>query len=126
MKFLKHILLFSLALVLNCSALADKKPVKVFILAGQSNMEGKGRVDPLLNHQITAPETKDFFAHLHKDGKYIERDDVCINYLKRRGKLTVGYGSPGRIGLEEVPEDASRVAGRTATVSVRPDHAEKG
>ena len=100
MKSLKYILFFSLALVLNCSALADKKPVKVFILAGQSNMEGKGRVDPLLNHQITAPETKGFFAHLHKDGKYIERDDVWINYLKRRGKLTVGYGSPGRIGLE--------------------------
>ena len=100
MKSLKYILFFSLALVLNCSALADKNPVKVFILAGQSNMEGKGRVDPLLNHQITAPETKGFFAHLHKDGNYIERDDVWINYLKRRGKLTVGYGSPGRIGLE--------------------------
>lgn len=100
MKSLKYILFFSLALVLNCSALGDIKPVKVFILAGQSNMEGKGRVDPLLNHQITAPETKGFFAHLHKDGKYIERDDVWINYLKRRGKLTVGYGSPGRIGLE--------------------------
>jgi hypothetical protein len=100
MKSLKHILLFSLALVLNCFALADKKPMKVFILAGQSNMEGKGRVDPLLNHQITAPETKDFFAHFHKDGKYIKRDDVWINYLERRGKLTVGYGSPGRIGLE--------------------------
>ena len=100
MKIIKYFLLFSLALVLKFSALADKKPVKVFILAGQSNMEGKGRVDPLLNHQITAPETKDFFAHLHKDGKYIERDDVWINYLERRGKLTVGYGSPGRIGLE--------------------------
>lgn len=100
MKSLKYILFFSLALGLNCSALADKRPVKVFILAGQSNMEGKGRIDPLLNHQITAPETKGFFAHLHKDGKYIERDDVWINYLKRRGKLMVGYGSPGRIGLE--------------------------
>ena len=100
MNSLKYILFFSLAIVLNCSALADKKTVKVFILAGQSNMEGKGRIDPLLNHQITAPETKGFFAHLHKDGKYIERDDVWINYLKRRGKLTVGYGSPGRIGLE--------------------------
>ena len=100
MKIIKYFLPFSLALVLNFSAAADKKPVKVFILAGQSNMEGKGRVDPLLNHQITAPETKDFFAHLHKDGKYVERDDVWINYLERRGKLTVGYGSPGRIGLE--------------------------
>ena len=100
MKFIKHFLFFSLALVLNCSAAADQKPVKVFILAGQSNMEGKGGVDPLLNHQIAAPETRDFFAHLHEDGKYIERDDVWINYLERRGKLTVGYGSPGRIGLE--------------------------
>ena len=100
MKFIKHFLFFSLALVLNCSAAADQKPVKVFILAGQSNMEGKGGVDPLLNHQIDAPETRDFFAHLHEDGKYIERDDVWINYLERRGKLTVGYGSPGRIGLE--------------------------
>jgi alpha-galactosidase len=79
---------------------ADPKPVKVFILAGQSNMEGKGRIDPLLNHQINASETNGFFAHFHEDGKYIERDDVWINYLERRGKLTVGYGSPGRIGLE--------------------------
>ena len=92
-------LAFGLALVTFAVA-ADLKPVKVFILAGQSNMEGKGKIDPLLNHQIIAPETKDFFAHLHKDGKYIERDDVWINYLERRGKLTVGYGSPGCIGLE--------------------------
>ncbi|MCH2593778.1 MAG: sialate O-acetylesterase [Pedosphaera sp.] len=92
-------LAFGLALV-TFAAAADLKPVKVFILAGQSNMEGKGKIDPLLNHQIIAPETKDFFAHLHKDGKYIERDDVWINYLERRGKLTVGYGSPGCIGLE--------------------------
>jgi len=63
-------------------------------------MEGKGKVDPLLNHQIKVPETRDFFAHFHKDGKYIEREDVWINYLKRRGNLTVGYGSPGCIGLE--------------------------
>ena len=92
-------LAFGLALVTFAVA-ADLKPVKVFILAGQSNMEGKGKIDPLLNHQIIATETKDFFAHLHKDGKYIERDDVWINYLERRGKLTVGYGSPGCIGLE--------------------------
>ena len=63
-------------------------------------MEGKGGIDPLLNHQIKAPETREFFAHLHKDGKYIERDDVWINFLDRRGPLTVGFGSPGRIGPE--------------------------
>ena len=79
---------------------AKIKPVKVFILAGQSNMEGKGKIDPLLNHQIKDKETKDFFAHFHKNEAYIMRDDVWINYLDRHGELTVGYGSPGCIGLE--------------------------
>ena len=79
---------------------AEIKPVKVFILAGQSNMEGKGKIDPLLNHQIKDKETKDFFAHFHKNEAYIMRDDVWINYLDRHGELTVGYGSPGCIGLE--------------------------
>ena len=98
---MRSLLLFALGMAWVVSPIAaDKKPVKVFLLAGQSNMEGKGKIDPLLNHQIRAPETKAFFAHFHNDGKYIERDDVWINYLERRGRLTVGYGSPGRIGLE--------------------------
>ena len=98
---MKLFVYFLLSLSLGLAALAEeKKQVKVFILAGQSNMEGKGKIDPLLNHQIKAPETRDFFAHFHKDGEYIEREDVWINYLKRRGNLTVGYGSPGCIGLE--------------------------
>jgi len=98
---MRNFLFFALSLGLALTIAAEEgEPVKVFILAGQSNMEGKGKIDPLLNHQIQAPETKAFFAHFHKDGKYIERDDVWINYLKRRGKLTVGYGSPGCIGLE--------------------------
>ena len=42
-----------------------ESPVRVFILAGQSNMKGKGGVDPLLNHQILAPDTREFFACLH-------------------------------------------------------------
>ena len=90
--------ILSILFLVTLSA-AEKKPVKVFILAGQSNMEGKGKIKPLLDHQIKAPETKDFFAHFHKDGEYVERDDVWINYLDRRGNLTVGYGSPGCIGL---------------------------
>ncbi|WP_166823145.1 sialate O-acetylesterase [Thalassoroseus pseudoceratinae] len=73
--------------------------VKVFILAGQSNMEGKAQL-PLLQHQITAPETKGIFAHLHRDGEFIVRDDVWIKFLGRKGRLTVGYGSPKRCGVE--------------------------
>ena len=97
---MKNILLSLILLAAISSHAANKKPVKVFILAGQSNMEGKGGIDPLLNHQIKAPETKEFFAHFHKNGKYIEREDVWINFLNRRGRLTVGFGSPGKIGPE--------------------------
>ena len=40
----------------------------------------------------------DLFKGLQKDKKWIERDDVWIKYLKHKGKLTVGYGSPKCIG----------------------------
>ena len=73
--------------------------VKVFILAGQSNMEGKAN-NELLNHQATDAKTAGLFAHLRKDGKWIERDDVFIKFLNRKGPLTIGYGSPGRTGVE--------------------------
>jgi alpha-galactosidase len=72
---------------------------KVFILAGQSNMEGKA-TNTLFDYQATASDTKDFFAHLRKDGKWIVRDDAFIKFLDRKGPLTLGYGSPGRTGPE--------------------------
>ena len=75
------------------------KPVKVFILAGQSNMEGKAKVS-LLEYQAKQPATADLYKHLRKDDHWIERDDVWIKFLDRKGKLTVGYGSPHCIGPE--------------------------
>ena len=54
---MKNILCTLILLAAISAQAAGKKPVKVFILAGQSNMEGKGKVDPLLNHQIHAPKT---------------------------------------------------------------------
>ncbi|UCD28535.1 MAG: sialate O-acetylesterase, partial [Planctomycetota bacterium] len=75
------------------------KKVKVFILAGQSNMEGKAKME-LLEHQVDQPETRDFFKHLKKNGEWVVRDDAWINFLNRRGKLTVGFGSPKCIGPE--------------------------
>ena len=77
----------------------DSKSVKVFILAGQSNMEGKAP-SALFDHQATDPKTKDLFAHLRKDDKWIVRDDVFIKFLDRKGGLTLGYGSPDRTGAE--------------------------
>ncbi len=81
----------------NCAA--EEGTVKVFILAGQSNMEGKAK-NELLEYQAQAPETKELFEHFRSDGKWRVRDDVFIKYLKRKGGLTIGYGSPDRTGVE--------------------------
>jgi alpha-galactosidase len=78
---------------------AAPKPVKVFILAGQSNMEGKAKV-ALLDYQMTQPATRAWFERFQKEGRWIERDDVWIKFLDRKGRLTVGYGSPQCIGPE--------------------------
>lgn len=86
------------ALAIAPAAQAEK-PVKVFILAGQSNMEGKAQ-NSLLEFQATDPKTKDLFAHLRKGDAWIVRDDVFIKYLDRKGGLTIGYGSPDRTGVE--------------------------
>ncbi|NBO93620.1 MAG: sialate O-acetylesterase, partial [Planctomycetia bacterium] len=73
--------------------------VKVFILAGQSNMVGQAPV-ALADLQADDPKMKDQFAHLRKDGKWIVRDDVFIKYFERKGPLTIGYGAKGRSGVE--------------------------
>src|SRR5437764_198430 len=78
---------------------AGDKTVKVFILAGQSNMEGKAP-NALLEHQAKDPKTRDLSAHLRKDDKWIVRDDVFVKFLDRHGPLTIGFGSPGRTGVE--------------------------
>ena len=87
--------------------------VKVFILAGQSNMEGRGFPEPL-TWQVGQEKFRDRYTHFIKDGdfdaflktvaetrdrkppKYLwsERHDVWINYLGKHGPLTVGYGAP--------------------------------
>ena len=87
------------ALLCGHSFAAEKKPLKVFILAGQSNMEGKAP-NTLLDHQATNASTKALFAHLRQGDQWRVRDDVFIKFLDRKGPLTVGYGSPGRTGPE--------------------------
>jgi len=73
--------------------------VKVFVLAGQSNMEGKAD-NKLLLHQATDAKTKDLFKHLRDGDEWIVRDDAFIKFLGRSGPLTIGYGSPGKTGPE--------------------------
>lgn len=89
----------------------NRKPVKVFILAGQSNMEGHGfvKAEPKRNEgkgslEYVAKDAKTAaqFKHLlAKDGQWAVRDDVWIHYLERKGKLTAGFGvKEDRIGPE--------------------------
>jgi alpha-galactosidase len=77
------------------------KPLKVFILAGQSNMEGPARIttfDYIGDDPATAPLLKMMRG---ADGKPTVCDDVWISYLTGandknftlNGKLTAGYGS---------------------------------
>ena len=80
-------------------ASAADRPVKVFILAGQSNMEGKAP-NTLLDSQAAAPATSAFYAPFRDGDGWAVRDDVFIAYGNRHGPLTVGYGSPNRTGPE--------------------------
>ena len=93
-----------------CAAAATK-PVRVFILAGQSNMEGAGQVkaDPKRNGGKGSLEflvkdaatAKHFAPLVDSSGQWRTRDDVWISYLDRKGPLTVGYGArEGMIGPE--------------------------
>jgi hypothetical protein len=87
------------ALFASASIAADTNSVKVFILAGQSNMEGKAP-NALLDHQATDAKTRDLFAHFRKGDQWIVRDDVFVKFLDRHGGLTIGYGSRDRTGVE--------------------------
>jgi hypothetical protein len=98
---MRHIITLAVLFALPAAVRAadPPKPVKVFILAGQSNMEGKAKLS-LLDYQASQPATAELFKPYRTGDKWTERDDVWIKFLERKGKLTVGYGSPKCIGPE--------------------------
>lgn len=108
---LSRIVLIAIWLSPPSAASDPPMPTKVFILAGQSNMEGQGIIsaDPKRNggqgsleYLVESPEFAQNWGHLKTaDGKWAIRNDVWISYLDRSGPLTVGYGAkPDRIGPE--------------------------
>ncbi|MCH2582906.1 MAG: sialate O-acetylesterase, partial [Planctomycetes bacterium] len=86
--------------------------LKVFVLAGQSNMEGAGQIaiNPRsknggkgsLEYLVKDPKTAKKYAHTgYRDGSWRVRVDGWIWYLGRKGGLSVGYGAkPRMIGPE--------------------------
>lgn len=77
------------------------EPVKVFILAGQSNMQGHGKIaaEPNANDgrgslEWLVEQSEDAKYKSLKDdrGDWVVRSDVQIWYLERHGNLAPGFG----------------------------------
>src|SRR5256885_567422 len=73
------------------SAADPPKPIKVFILAGQSNMEGKAKVS-LMDYQAGQPATRALFAE-----GYGTRADLKSHYPALAGK---GYEVAGFVWFQ--------------------------
>lgn len=115
MKLQISIALLAMLLASASTAMAQSKPLRVFILAGQSNMEGHAKVetfDYIGDDPATAPLLKQMRG---ADGKPTVCESVWISYFtgagdqngEGHGKLTAGYGSRrqpdqdgGKIGPE--------------------------
>ena len=98
----------SLLMVLTAHA---EPPVKIYILAGQYNMQGKGDIDGdggnSLRSLVNGEAKKDYQFLVQDDGEWVERKDVWMHYDLapfqglRHGPLTPGYGSSGgQVGPE--------------------------
>lgn len=107
----RSILSFTL-LAAAFSITAQAKPLKVYILCGQSNMEGHAQTStfPVIAKD---PKTADLYKKMvGKDGKALVHDDIWIAYSygnfsgdpvgKRSGKLTAGFGSQHHIGTGKI------------------------
>lgn len=108
---MKHLLTKLGPLAIGSFALlsgAQAKPLKAYILAGQSNMQGHADVrtlDVLALDLKTAPMLKEI---RNEDGSYKEFENIWISSIgsseeEKMGKLTVGYGPSGR-GTKIGPE----------------------
>ena len=108
-------MLTALVVVFGSSSVAVAKPLKVYILVGQSNMEGQAKIetfDYIGDDPATAPMLKEMRG---PNGKPRICERVWISYLTGMkdnngegfGKLTAGYGSranPSESGGKIGPE----------------------
>jgi Carbohydrate esterase, sialic acid-specific acetylesterase len=90
----------------SCCIAAAPKPLKVFIVAGQSNMEGQAVADlegkdyndgkGRLNFLMRDPAKASLLKHLKEDqGRWTVRDDVWVRYKPENGPVKAGPLAPG-------------------------------
>ncbi|MCH2161116.1 MAG: sialate O-acetylesterase [Phycisphaerales bacterium] len=108
----------SLALALSSlsqpAPVPDKDVIKVFLLAGQSNMEGQAVVDldhpeyynggrGILTTILKDPAIAEEFGHWRNaDGTWAVRDDVFVSYQPERGPHKAGPLSIGYAGYQDL------------------------
>jgi len=85
-----------LAILAAGSLAAQAKPLKIYILAGQSNMTGMAR-NTTLEHIKMSPDTAKEFADLFdSNGKPVELEEVQVSCWPKKteqmGNLKPGYG----------------------------------
>lgn len=94
--------LITLALTAAIGQLAHAEPLKIYILAGQSNMEGHAHVKTF-GHVAADPESKELAKlMMNDDGQPRTAERTWISYLGAKngepslqeGKLTAGFGAP--------------------------------
>ena len=117
-----HCLPLLAASLLIASTAQAEPPVKVYILAGQSNMQGKGGIEGdggnSLRSLVNGKDKKEFQSLVDDKGEWVVRDDVSIHYdlhpwkELRHGPLKPGYGSNGsqvgpELGFGQVMGDAT-------------------
>ena len=91
MKSIKHLLLTALLLL----PLSAKDPIKVFLLAGQSNMQGHGRISMSKEGDLDYAAKQEEFSYLKKGDAWAERDDVLYYHKSGKGEVTKSKLKPG-------------------------------
>lgn len=97
MKFPKNLLAGALLVAASSFAHAQQ-PVKIYILAGQSNMLGHGEINPVTTsgtlEYITSNDPGGKYQFLKSGASWMVRGDVLIRDQNgKTGGLTVGFGS---------------------------------
>ena len=79
---MKNLTLFLLACSLTKGLLAEDKKLKVYILAGQSNMQGHCTTS-VIENRLKDPKLRVGFEKYHQGGAFVKRDDVFINHIEK-------------------------------------------
>ena len=103
-------ILISILIFTSLSIQAATKPLKIFMLVGQSNMQGHA-AERTLEHLRMDPKTAPLLKAIRNaDGTAKAQKNVWISSIEpslesgeKHGQLTVGYGAGGR-GLKIGPE----------------------